>query len=787
MAINERLIDTEVAAAGNGGGGTGNQEEGLMLHLDANDVDSYDGDGSIWYDIKDHEYTTSIDIDSNFKVLNWDGNGTSQNLTTGFKADFFFAACTTVSSTKIVQDSVRGLSQYWEAAPGDSNDFQTATNFVTSFNSDSISIGNGTEVNFNARNFRGLALKAGDTEEVNNDGTQTTTVSVNTDIGFSIVKGTGRLYDQTFGHGLGEKPKLVILKQDGQTQALMHHDEAGGYFEMNNSNYSSSSSTPVNTNLVSSFSGYSLSVADTTLYCFAERRGFSKFGTYTGTGASANKVYCGFEPAFVIVRKLASGSSNGFFMFDNLVNPTNPRTKYQHFALSGTLVTDSAGIDFNGDGFTINSTNTVLNGSGSKFMFIAFAKNTNETSLIPDTDLELHLDPTSYSGSGTTWTADVGSNGTLVGNTSYDEELGDWFDLDGSGDYVTTSYNINPINDYTFEGWFNQDVAEGVIVWGMNDGLTSRQIYGGFESDGDVRLGADGGSSHLISTSQPLTVGKWHHIVWVYNPSNNIRKIYVDGGLVASSTSSWNRQSATRAIWIGTRNTGGSPAGDFDGKIGQFRIYDSILTQDQVRQNFNFTKPSYPNGFDGTITSATWNFGGYFDVSSASNSGIEIEELTTQITPNGNDSTMGGWFRKDNTNWGTFWSKGYSTNYELQAAEGGGNNLRYIFYRKSGSMVADAGTNSSLSANTWYHIMGVIDWRNQDVKIYLNGSLVGTNTTWTHYTSNQYLTGSVFIGRRNDNSGNLDGKVSAFKVYDRVLDTSEITALFDDEKANYGY
>jgi len=40
MAINERLIHTAADAAG-----TGNQEEGLILHLDANDVDSYDGDG----------------------------------------------------------------------------------------------------------------------------------------------------------------------------------------------------------------------------------------------------------------------------------------------------------------------------------------------------------------------------------------------------------------------------------------------------------------------------------------------------------------------------------------------------------------------------------------------------------------------------------------------------------------------------------------------------------------------------------------------------------------------
>lgn len=58
MAINERLIHTAAEAAA--GGGTGNQEEGLILHLDANDVDSYDGDGSVWYDISEHDITIPL-------------------------------------------------------------------------------------------------------------------------------------------------------------------------------------------------------------------------------------------------------------------------------------------------------------------------------------------------------------------------------------------------------------------------------------------------------------------------------------------------------------------------------------------------------------------------------------------------------------------------------------------------------------------------------------------------------------------------------------------------------
>jgi hypothetical protein len=42
-------------------------------------------------------------------------------------------------------------------------------------------------------------------------------------------------------------------------------------------------------------------------YCFADVKGFSKFGSYTGNGsADGTFVYTGFKPAFVIERKFCN-------------------------------------------------------------------------------------------------------------------------------------------------------------------------------------------------------------------------------------------------------------------------------------------------------------------------------------------------------------------------------------------------------------------------------------------------------------------------------------------------
>jgi hypothetical protein len=51
-------------------------------------------------------------------------------------------------------------------------------------------------------------------------------------------------------------------------------------------------------------------------YCFAEKKGFSKFGSYTGNGsADGTFVYTGFKPAFVMVKR--TDTSGDWDMYDS--------------------------------------------------------------------------------------------------------------------------------------------------------------------------------------------------------------------------------------------------------------------------------------------------------------------------------------------------------------------------------------------------------------------------------------------------------------------------------------
>ena len=89
-------------------------------------------------------------------------------------------------------------------------------------------------------------------------------------------------------------------------------------------------------------------------YCFAEKKGYSKFGSYTGNGnADGTFVYTGFKPAFVMVKKTSAGGN--WVMFDNkrdiLIVTLN--TILQMLIMSNVDTTGNGQIDIIHNGFKI--------------------------------------------------------------------------------------------------------------------------------------------------------------------------------------------------------------------------------------------------------------------------------------------------------------------------------------------------------------------------------------------------------------------------------------------------
>ena len=142
----------------------------------------------------------------------------------------------------------------------------------------------------------------------NTDGDINSTVQVNQDAGFSIVTDSpANNTARSIGHGLGVAPQVVIRRARTRVESWrVFHSAAGSTGALTlNSTTTYNSSTTLFTGVTSTTFGVGTDFSvngnySYVSYCFAEKQGYSKFGSYVGNGnANGAFVYTGFKPAFV--------------------------------------------------------------------------------------------------------------------------------------------------------------------------------------------------------------------------------------------------------------------------------------------------------------------------------------------------------------------------------------------------------------------------------------------------------------------------------------------------------
>ena len=110
-------------------------------------------------------------------------------------------------------------------------------------------------------------------------------------------------------------------------------------------------------------------------YCFHSVAGYSKFGTYSGSGSDGNAVSLGFQPDFVMIKR--TNDTGGWLMFDSARNTSNPRNNRLEADSNAGATTGSATkfLDFNSTDFEANGSDTEVNASGSTYIYMAFKIN----------------------------------------------------------------------------------------------------------------------------------------------------------------------------------------------------------------------------------------------------------------------------------------------------------------------------------------------------------------------------------------------------------------------------
>ena len=245
---------------------------------------------------------------------------------------------------------------------------------------------NSGELYFNSRTYAMWNWKAGGTGVSNTDGSITSTVSANPDAGFSVVTYTGNsTNDATIGHGLGVAPKVVIVKNRvASTYWYVYHDSLPPnaatynlYLNTTDSQQADNVLRSTNSTTFTVSSSSSANGSSMVAYCFAEKEGYSKFGSYIGNGSSDGPfIYTGFRPAWVMIKNTNStgGSGQHWQIADNkrdTYNLVDTNLLAENVAAEGHTWSAK---DYLSNGFKIRTTNYATNYSGDTYIYLAFAE-----------------------------------------------------------------------------------------------------------------------------------------------------------------------------------------------------------------------------------------------------------------------------------------------------------------------------------------------------------------------------------------------------------------------------
>jgi hypothetical protein len=338
-------------------------------------------------------YTTIDKPSDYFNTVLWTGDGTSGRDITGvgFQPDWVWIKNRDNGSRyHVLNDSVRGVNRQLFSNVANAEETDTAQ--LQAFISDGFTVGSNANVNENTSGFVSWNWLASNTTASNTDGSITSTVSANTTSGFSIVSYTGNgTVNATVGHGLGVTPNVIWFKRrDSSNNWINYFSELGtGYYlTLNLTNAKDNASgawcTPSSSTfqLNQVFSATNTNTATYIAYCFAEKKGYSKFGSYTSINShDSNFVYLGFRPAMIIFKNTSYGPGTDWHILD--------RTRYTFNSSSEAVLEPNTSdaesysafgeVDFLSNGFKIRNDNGVSSG-GYDHIYMAFAENPFVTS-----------------------------------------------------------------------------------------------------------------------------------------------------------------------------------------------------------------------------------------------------------------------------------------------------------------------------------------------------------------------------------------------------------------------
>ena len=232
----------------------------------------------------------------------------------------------------------------------------------------------------------------------------------------------------------------------------------------------------------------------------------------------------------------------------------------------------------------------------------------------------LYLDPNTYSGSGSTWTDSSinGYNTTLVGlgSSQWAYEYGRYWTLNGAtAQYVDTNRNL-AANEFTISIWFRtSSTGTGMLVSNV---LPNNQYnYSLYYSNGKLwgSIYNASGQANVTTNALPTMYNNNTWYLVTFTRQAGTMKLYVNTTEVVSSAEFTTGNITTnQEVWIGRATYQVDQGYQVVGDIGHVWIYDRVLSQAEIQQNYLNTVNNYfPSGNLQILVVAGGGYGGGID------------------------------------------------------------------------------------------------------------------------------------------------------------------------------
>jgi hypothetical protein len=403
---------------------------------------------------------------------------------------------------------------------------------------------------------------------------------------------------------------------------------------------------------------------------------------------------------------------------------------------------------------------------------------------MPTGDAAMRLEQLSASVSNVVWN-DIttnNKNGTANNATLYSD-----FQFNGINNVVTTALEaplLPATSEWTLQTWITQTSAAAGTIANTRDGNNGWAFRDAPSGSGLDFTPFPFSANHLITP--PLDNGDWYHVALTWTPGSPATlKSYVNGVLNTTVTpSDYGAAGIPLAIGSGT-------AGFYTGKIDTVRVYARNLSADEILRDYyagrlahpalvttaNLVSQYLPSG----MSTTAWT-----DVTGSNNM---TGAVTSPPAFDGNDYyTIGNPANLQFTNnWSVeAWASQNDTSpagsfERLISRDNASGSRCFILSQKDNTGVAFAGifvggalkscqTTTDFADNNFHHYMVTHD--GTTLKLYVDGALEASVATGGPMDNDSV---DWEIGRAQNNSAYLEGRVDTVRFYNATLTAEQIT------------